>query len=235
MASVFDPVVLALDTSDARQARAWLQTMPELRRVKVGLQLYLAAGADFVRSLTAEGYWVFLDLKLHDIPNTVAKAVGEVCKLGVGLTTVHGMGGARMIEAAVAAKKDLGATTEIVAVTALTSHSEAEWRQLGFAVDIATSTQGLAEAAAKAGADGIVCSPHEVATMRQRLGRAARLVVPGIRLPGQDAGDQRRIATPAATLQAGASYLVVGRALTDAADIKAALAQLATDLGSPSA
>lgn len=228
--NILDPVVLALDTGDPAEARAWLGSLPAIRRVKVGLELYLAAGAGFVSDLIADGYWVFLDLKLHDIPHTVGRAMRELSGLGVGLTTVHALGGARMIEAARRARDEAGAATRIVAVTALTAHDPTEWRELGFADDIGDAARRLAVQAMAAGADGVVCSPLEVSILRAQLGADAVLVTPGIRLPGQAAGDQRRIASPGAARRDGATWLVIGRALTAAEDPAGALAAVAADL-----
>ncbi len=228
--NALDPVVLALDTGDPAEARAWLAALPAIRRVKVGLELYLAAGAGFVADLVADGYWVFVDLKLHDIPHTVGRATRELCRLGVGLTTVHALGGPRMIEAARAARDAAGAATHIVAVTALTAHDPEEWRGLGFADDIATAARRLAAQAMSAGADGVVCSPLEVSVLRAELGADAVLVTPGIRLPGQAAGDQRRIASPGTARRDGATWLVIGRALTAADDPATALAAVADEL-----
>lgn len=227
-----DSVILALDTSNADTARRWLGGFPEIRRIKIGLQLYLAGGRELVRRFVDDGYWIFLDLKLHDIPNTVARAIEEICDLGVQLTTVHGLGGPRMIEAARQARERAGSGLAIVAVTALTSHSDDEWRGLGFRDDLAQSALRLASGAWDAGAEGVVCSPHETRALREALGEKALLVVPGIRLPGQSSGDQRRIAGPGATRRAGATYLVMGRSLTDAESPQATLQALADDLGS---
>lgn len=229
LAEALDPVILALDTGDPAQARAWLEAMPALRRVKVGLELFLAAGFPFVEQLRAEGYWVFLDLKLHDIPNTVGRAMREVAAREVELATVHALGGPRMIEAARAAA---GAGTRIVAVTALTAHDAGEWRELGFADDIADSARRLARQAVDAGADGVVCSPLEVSVLRHDLGPEALLVTPGIRLADQQAGDQRRIATPGGAARDGADLLVIGRPLTGAEAPAAVLERIADDLAS---
>lgn len=225
-----DPVILALDTSDPVEAREWLALLPDIRRAKVGLQLYLAGGWNFVADLIADGIWVFLDLKLHDIPNTVAQATAEIVRRGVSLTTVHALGGARLIEAACEARDRVGGSTEIVAVTALTSHAPQEWRALGFDEPPDVGALRLARDAVAAGADGVVASPLEAAALRRSLGPAVRIVTPGVRLKGQDGGDQRRIATPAEALAAGATYLVVGRALTAAPDPVAAAAALAAEL-----
>lgn len=228
--SVFDPVILALDVATVAEAKALLGRFPQIKRVKVGLQLYLAAGRTFVATLVRQGYWVFLDLKLHDIPNTVAYAIETLVDLGVGLTTVHALGGTRMIEAAVAARDRCGALTRIAAVTVLTSHAPDEWQRLGMRANIEASALRLAKLAIAAGADGLVCSSNEVAMLRRQLGNKPWLVVPGIRLPGQATDDQRRVARPGATLAAGANFLVLGRALTASANAKNALQALRFDL-----
>jgi orotidine-5'-phosphate decarboxylase len=163
---------------------------------------------------------VFLDLKYHDIPNTVAGAVAAASRLGVTLADVHGLGGPAMMEAAAGARTDDG--TLLLAITVLTSHDEGTLAQIGLAGPIAEAVPRLARLAAASGMDGVVASPHEVALIREACGRDFLIVTPGIRPAGAAKGDQARLATPAAALAAGADYIVVGRPITAAADPAAA-------------
>ena len=171
----------------------------------------------------AHGSGVFLDLKLHDIPNTVAGAVAAVRELGVRFVTVHAGGGGAMLRAAVAAA---GVQVEVLAVTVLTHLGDEDLAELGIAGDVASRVDRLARLAHSCGCAGVVCSPHEVAALRVELPPPFLLVTPGVRPAGVAPGDQRRVATPAEAVAAGADYLVVGRALTAAADPRAALANL---------
>jgi len=224
-------VILALDRADPEAVEKLLAQYPDIHRVKVGLELFTAQGPQIVAQLKQRGLWVFLDLKLHDIPNTVASAVRAAVAHGVDLLTVHALGGSTMIEAAVKARDAANGALDIVAVTALTSHDAAQWRVVVRDETPADAVQRLADMAVAAGADGVVCSPHEVAALRTRLGSGPLAVVPGIRFGDVGAGDQRRAAGPAAALRAGASHLVVGRALTAAVDPPAAWQALVCALG----
>lgn len=218
--------ILALDLPSADQAFRLLDRLPGLRWVKVGSVLFTREGPELVRRLRERGLQVFLDLKWHDIPNTVAGAVRAALDLDVSLATVHALGGsAMMAEAARAAEGRL----PLVAVTVLTSHDEASLAGVlgrpGARAE--TEVPRLARLALEAGLAGVVCSPLETGTLRAALGSRALLVVPGIR-PAGPAGhdDQARTATPAAARSAGASYLVVGRPILSAADPAAALRQV---------
>jgi len=195
---------------------------PEL--AKVGLELFTAAGPDVVRALTARGRRVFLDLKLHDIPNTVKGAATAAARLGVDLLTVHAMGGAAMLSAAVEGVAQGGGKTRVIGVTVLTS-LEARAMPPGFAHPFHTEVVAarLAEVVESAGAHGIVCSASELAFVRQYLGRAVFAVTPGIRPRGGPAQDQARVTTVEEAVRAGSSVLVLGRAVTSAADPRAAL------------
>ncbi|HEU4453478.1 MAG TPA: orotidine-5'-phosphate decarboxylase, partial [Longimicrobium sp.] len=201
--------------------------------VKVGLQLFVAEGPAFVRSLRGRGYGVFLDLKLHDIPNTVAQAVRSAAALDVQLLTVHASGGAAMLRAARdAAGPAGGGGPALLGVTVLTSLSEGEvaeaWgRESVIAQDEVARLAGLAE---RCGLDGIVASVHELPVIREAVGDALRVLTPGIRLAGDDAGDQSRVATPAEAARLGSDYVILGRSVTAAADPAAALARALAEL-----
>jgi len=216
--------IVALDFPDAERAMTLVQVLDEkCRFYKVGSELFTASGADIVQWLRDTGCDVFLDLKFHDIPNTVAGAMRRVADMGVRLATVHASGGSKMMSAAVeAAGPDCG----VLAVTILTSLDDAT---LGEAwgrerVDVENEVLRLAELARSSGAHGIVCSGHAAEAVHARHGSALKLLVPGIRLPGEDPGDQSRVVTPAVAVSAGASYLVLGRAVTGARDPRAAMA-----------
>lgn len=219
-------LIVALDLP-AADARRLLDRLPEARWVKVGSILFTRDGPALVRELRARGLEVFLDLKWHDIPNTVAGAVESAAELGVAMATVHTLGGDAMMAAAARAGGD---RVGVVGVTVLTSHSRE-----GYAAATGREPQvvlldevaRLAGAALRAGLRGIVCSPLEVARVRARLGPAAWVVVPGIRRPGDATGDQVRTATPADAVRAGASHLVVGRPILQAPDPAAAFREMA--------
>jgi orotidine-5'-phosphate decarboxylase len=187
---------------------------------KIGSQLFTAAGPPLVSELVGRGERVFLDLKFHDIPNTVAGAIASAGRLGVSLVDIHGLGGRAMIEAAARAREGSGA--RLLAITILTSHDAATLGEIGLGGTVADSVQRLARLARDCGADGVVCSPHEVALIREACGLGFLIVTPGIRPAGAALGDQARAATPATALAAGADYLVVGRPITEAADPTAA-------------
>ena len=224
-----DRLIVALDVPTPEQA---LRLVDALRgRVgmfKVGSQLFSAAGPEFVRALTGSDEKVFLDLKYHDIPNTVAGAVGAAARLGVSLVDVHALGGRAMLEAAVGALPALGA--RLLAITVLTSHAEETLAELGLAGSIAAAVQRLARLARSAGADGVVASPHEVPLIREACGRDFLVVTPGIRPAGARAGDQHRLATPRAAVEAGADYVVVGRPILEAPDPAAAAERIVDEL-----
>jgi orotidine-5'-phosphate decarboxylase len=183
---------------------------------KVGSQLFTAAGPQFVREIVERGEGVFLDLKFHDIPNTVARAAEAGAALGVSLLDVHALGGARMIEEAVRAVA--GSGTRLLAITILTSHDEPALRRVGIEGPIPQAVRRLALLARDAGAHGVVASPHEVRAVREVCGEAFLVVTPGIRPARAAVDDQARAATPLAALAAGASHLVVGRPITQADD-----------------
>ena len=218
--------IIALDVASAAEAHRLLDRLPHAEWVKVGLQLYTAAGPDAVRELRERGLRVFLDLKLLDIPNTVAGAVASAAELGAELLTVHASGGRGMMEAA--AKSAAGGDLRLLAVTVLTSFSaqqlEEAWGRED--VDVEGEVVRLARVAADAGVGGVVASVHEAAAIRRQSGGRLRVLCPGIRLPGDAANDQVRVATPAAAVAAGADYLVIGRTVTAAASPSEAFDQV---------
>ncbi len=216
-----DRLIVALDVPKADDARTLVERLAgKVGLFKIGSQLFTAAGPGFVREVVGRGEKVFLDLKFHDIPNTVAGAVSSASRLGVSLVDVHGLGGRAMLEAAVGALPAMG--TRLLAVTILTSHDEDSLEQIGVNGSVHESVRRLAELARDAGLDGVVASPHEAALIREACGTDFLIVTPGIRPTGAAAGDQVRAATPATALAAGADYLVIGRPITAAEDPGAA-------------
>lgn len=223
--------IVALDVPNAAEADSLLESLgPTADFVKVGSELFTAEGPRFVRHLRAERRDVFLDLKWHDIPNTVAGAVAAARDAGVAMATVHTLGGVEMMRAARAAAGD---ELELVGVTVLTSHDDASFaRVVGRrGVKAGAEVLRLAETAATAGLAGIVCSPREARVVRERLGPAARLVVPGIRRSADAPDDQRRTASAAEAVRDGATHLVVGRPITTAAEPADVLAELMREGG----
>ncbi len=214
-------LIVALDVPQEALAMVLVDGLAgEVGMFKVGSQLFTAAGPDVVRGIVARGERVFLDLKFHDIPNTVAGAVASAAQLGVSLLTVHGLGGKAMLEAAAGAIPALG--TRLLAITVLTSHDARSLDEVGVGRPLDDEVRELALLARSAGIDGVVASPHEVPLLREACGKDLLIVTPGIRPAGARAGDQARAATPAAALAAGADYLVVGRPITEANDPAAA-------------
>lgn len=215
-----DRVIVALDQPDTEAAMACARALQgEARWVKVGMTLFYREGPAAVRAMKELGFDVFVDLKLHDIPHQVEGAARELARLGVGMLTVHAGGGAPMMEAAVrgacaGAEEACVPRPAVIAVTVLTSMDPDTLASVGVPDEPAEQVAGLAALARTAGVDGIVCSPQEAAAMRALLGPSALIVTPGVRPPGADAGDQSRIATPAAAIEAGASHLVIGRPIT---------------------
>lgn len=215
-------IIVALDLPGRDEALRWLDRAPGLRWVKVGSVLFTREGPSFVRELLGRGLEIFLDLKWHDIPNTVAGAVEGARELGVAMATIHTLGGSEMMRAAaVAAGPKLG----VVGVTVLTSHSaEGYATAMGRGAVVAEEeVRRLARGAMSAGLRGVVCSPHEVAAVRPLVPASGWIVVPGIRREGEAAGDQARVAAPADAVRAGATHLVVGRPLLQASEPAAAV------------
>lgn len=220
-------VVVALDTEDLGQFEQWCALFgPRVGMLKVGLQAFVRWGGEAVEHATAYSR-VFLDLKLHDIPATVAGAVDSAAGLGASWLTVHAAGGPAMLEAAVDAA---AGRVQILAVTVLTSLDETAAELLDWPGSLADRVSRWAALAAEQGCAGVVASPHETARLRSELAHDFLLVVPGIRPAGSDAGDQRRVATPARALEDGADAVVIGRPLTRAADPERALEALAREL-----
>jgi orotidine-5'-phosphate decarboxylase len=225
-------LIVALDVPNiARIAPLVEQMPPEVTYFKVGLELFVAGGPDGLRPLRDRGMRIFLDLKLHDIPRTVARAVRAAARHGVTMLTVHAGGGRAMLAAAAQAAAELGPDAPaLVAVTTLTSLDQNDLNDLGIARALAEHTHALGQMAIDSGIDGLVCSPLEVGEFRRRLGPAPLLVTPGIRSSGDAVGDQKRIATPRMAVDAGASCLVVGRPIVEAADPGRAARQILNEM-----
>jgi orotidine-5'-phosphate decarboxylase len=225
--------VAALDVPSPDEARRLVDLLAgAVGMFKVGSQLFTEAGPAFVRELRARGEQVFLDLKYHDIPNTVAGAVARAAELGVSLLTVHALGGRAMLEAARAARA--GAPTRILAITVLTSHTDRDLLELGLSGPAADHVSRLARLAREAGVDGVVASPHEIERVRSAVAGPFLVVTPGIRPADAERGDQARVATPGAAVAAGADYIVVGRPILKAADPRKAAEDIVRSLTSAS-
>lgn len=214
------PVVVALDYSDKDKALAFVDRIdPRDCRLKVGKEMFTLFGPQFVRALQQRGFDIFLDLKFHDIPNTAAHAVAAAADLGVWMVNVHASGGARMMTAAREALLPFGKDAPLlIAVTVLTSMEAGDLQDLGVTLSPADYALKLAALTQRCGLDGVVCSAQEAVRMKQERGQAFRLVTPGIRPAGSDAGDQRRIMTPQEAKAAGVDYMVIGRPVTQSAD-----------------
>jgi len=224
-------IIVALDYADAASALALVERLdPSLCRLKVGKELFTVAGPELVRALVARRFEVFLDLKFHDIPNTVAAACRAAAGLGVWMMNVHASGGRRMMTAAQEALADLPQRPLLIAVTVLTSMSAEDLGEVGVADAPADQVLRLARLTQACKLDGVVCSAQEASMLRADLGHDFRLVTPGIRPAGADTGDQRRVMTPVEALRAGATDLVIGRPITAAADPLAALKQIQSDI-----
>ncbi len=226
-------LIVALDTTEVGVAAGWAGLVaPHCGMLKVGLEFFLAHGAAGVRAVSEAGRPLFLDLKLHDIPNTVAGGVRAVLPLRPAMLTVHASGGGAMLEAARrAAEGGGGARPALLAVTVLTSLDAAALYAVGVSGGPRQQVLRLARLALAAGADGVVCSAHEVAALRDALGGGPVLVVPGIRPKGVDAGDQARVMTPGEAVAAGADWIVVGRPVTGAGNPGEAAAAIAAAAG----
>lgn len=225
-------IIIALDYPSAETANVLLgQLDPARCRLKVGKELFTATGPAFVSKLVQQGFDVFLDLKFHDIPNTVAKACQAAAELGVWMLNVHALGGGRMLAAAREAINSASHQPLLIAVTILTSMGSEELEQIGLAGDAKQHVKHLAHLAQAAGIDGVVCSPQEVAMLRKHMPPSFKLVTPGIRPKGAVIGDQTRIMTPAEAMTAGSDYLVIGRPITQQPDPMAALAAIEKDIG----
>ena len=220
-------VIVALDYADAKSAMALVDRLePSACKVKVGKELFTAVGPVFVATMAQRGFDIFLDLKFHDIPNTVAQACKAAAQLGVWMINVHALGGRAMMTAAREAIDSVPRKPNLIAVTVLTSMAEPDLHEVGINMSPLVETMKLAVLAEDCGLDGVVCSAHEAAAIRDRLGNRFLRVTPGIRLPEDSAGDQKRVMTPQIAIESGASYLVIGRSVTRAADPLAVLARI---------
>lgn len=226
-------LILALDVPTRAAAAPILrQLRGQLRWVKVGLQLFTAYGPNYVREVAGMGFNVFLDLKLHDIPQTVAKAVESLAPLPISMLTLHCAGGAEMMRAALAAQQKHNPELRLLGVTVLTSMDSAGLGEIGVASPSAEQVVRLGQLAAGAGLRGLVCSPLEVTLLRAQLPAGMQFITPGIRPAGAAGGDdQKRVMTPAEAAQAGSSYIVVGRPILQAADPAAAARAILAELG----
>ena len=215
-ASLRDRLIVALDVPTSREATGLVGQIGDAAGIyKIGLQLFTAEGPGLVRELVGSGRKVFLDLKLHDIPNTVGHAVKCAVELGVSMLTIHGSGGSAMLRAA--ADAAAGRIT-LLAVTVLTSMTDEDLAEVGIGGRVIDQALRLAALERNTGLGGVVASPREAAQLRQRLGEGFAIVTPGIRPAGAESNDQQRIATPSAAIAAGASHIVVGRPITHATD-----------------
>jgi len=224
-------IIVALDYPDADSALELVQRLtPQLCRLKVGKELFTRAGPALVERLSAAGFEVFLDLKYHDIPNTVAAACAAAADMGVWMVNVHALGGRRMMEAA---RERLEGRTErplLIGVTVLTSMAQEDLAEIGLAGNPEQNVGRLAALARDAGLDGVVCSPLEARGLKAQLGKEFLLITPGVRPAAAGADDQRRVMTPTQALAAGSDYLVIGRPITAAADPLQALTTITKEL-----
>ena len=212
-------LIVALDVSSAAAARKIVAAVGDSAfTYKVGMQLYTAEGPSIVRELVASGRRVFLDLKYHDIPNTVGAAVREAVQLGVSMLTVHASGGGKMLRAAAEAAASPAASPLVLAVTVLTSLDDSDLNKLGVRGNVVDQVLRMAALALSNGCKGVVASAHEASSLREELGRDFAIVTPGVRPAGSGHADQVRVVTPAEAVASGATYIVVGRPITEAAD-----------------
>ncbi len=221
------PIIIALDVESAGEARALVTRLGDsVSFYKVGMELYAAAGMEFVRELVGQGRQVFLDMKFYDIGETVKRAVAQVARSGVSFLTVHGSGA--VMRAAVEGRGD--SQLKLLAVTVLTSFDEADLADLGYPCPVRDLVALRVRKAMEAGVDGLVCSPLEVAEVRRMTGPRAILVTPGVRSAGAGRGDQKRVATPAEATRDGANYLVIGRQVTRAEDPRAEVLRICDEI-----
>lgn len=222
-----DPLIVALDLESAIEARTLIQALgPSCSFYKVGMELYAAAGMEFVRELLADGHRVFLDMKFYDIGETVKRAVAQAARSGVTFLTIHGS--RAVMQAAMAGKGE--AQLKLLAVTVLTSFDETDLKDLGYPCPVADLVDLRVKNAMSCGIPGIVCSPLDVARVRKIAGAEMILVTPGVRSAGASTGDQKRVATPREALQNGANYLVIGRQVTRAASPRAEMEGIREEL-----
>jgi orotidine-5'-phosphate decarboxylase len=227
-----NPVFAALDTTDLDYALHLAERVrPHVGGLKLGLEFLSAHGPEGLKAFAGFGLPIFADTKFHDIPNTVAGAVKAIAGLGVGIVNVHAAGGEAMLKAALDAARTVNPNTKVIAVTVLTSLSDADLDAVGQATPAADQVLRLATLARNCGLDGVVCSAHEIGRLRAALGPGFQLVVPGIRPVGAALGDQKRVMGPAEAMAAGASHLVIGRPITAAPDPEIAARDIAVSLG----
>ena len=233
MNAAHDPkIIIALDYPEAAPALALVDKLqPSLCRLKVGKELFTATGPVLLEQLMRRGFEIFLDLKFHDIPNTTAQACKAAAGLGVWMVNVHALGGRKMMEAARDAVAQAARPPKLIAVTVLTSMAQQDLAELGIDATPAGMVQRLAQLARDSGLDGVVCSAQEAALLRKQCGDGFCLVTPGIRPAQTGLDDQSRVMTPQAALQAGSSYLVIGRPITRAADPLQTLLDINQELG----
>jgi orotidine-5'-phosphate decarboxylase len=231
-----NPIICAVDTPDVVKAAALAgELRGSVGALKLGLEYFTANGVRGVQSIASSQFPIFLDLKFHDIPNTVAKAIAATAGIDTFMMTVHTAGGRAMLQAAIDASMEVAATTGkdrplIVGVTVLTSLDQDDLLMVGVRDHLDEQVKRLADLAQSAGLDGVVCSPHEIALLRKQCGVDFALVVPGIRPEGSDAGDQKRVMTPKEAMEQGADYLVIGRPITGAKNPKQAAQEILKSL-----
>ena len=224
-------IIIALDFSSEKQVLDFIAPLdPVMCKLKVGKELFTLAGPGLVRQLIDKGFDVFLDLKFHDIPNTVARACKVAADMGVWMLNVHALGGRNMLLAAREALEGTENRPLLIAVTILTSMGQQDLTEIGLTGNPEDNVLRLASLTKDAGLDGVVCSSREVTSLRQVQGKAFTLVTPGIRPAGSEAGDQKRIMTPTDAIQAGSDYLVIGRPITQAADPVQTLKTINTEI-----
>lgn len=231
MTSANERLIVALDVPTSAKAQEIVSQLGEtVRLYKVGMQLYTAEGPRIVQELVSSGKKVFLDLKYHDIPNTVASAVRQAAELGVSMLTVHASGGAKMLAAAADASRSARQRLDVLAVTVLTSMAQEDLAQTGVRDSVLDQVVRLGAMAVGAGCSGVVSSAHEVKALRAKLGNDFLAVTPGVRPAGTAHGDQARVVAPAEAITAGATHIVVGRPITGAGDPHAAARQILEEI-----
>lgn len=225
------PILVALDYPDMAQAMAMAERLdPSICRVKVGKELFTRCGPAIIEALQKKDFQVFLDLKFHDIPNTTANAVAVAAELGVWMVNVHASGGRRMLEACVDRLSTYSQRPLLIGVTVLTSMQREDLQGIGLDASPIAHVERLAALSKQAGLDGVVCSSHEVSSLKLALGEQFKLVTPGIRPLDAALGDQKRVMTPAQALASGSDYLVIGRPITQANDPDKALRNILAEL-----
>ena len=229
MTNVADKIIVALDVPTKEKALGLVKQLRDrISFFKIGLQLYTAEGPEIVRAVLATGAKVWLDIKLHDIPNTVARAVESASHLGVHMLTIHLSGGSEMIRAAIAARAN---NMLLLGVTVLTSATEQTLREVGIPGTVEDQVLRLAKLGVEAGIDGVVASPHEIRKLRTEFGNKIKIAVQGIRPTWAEPGDQKRFMTPSEALEAGADYIGIGRPITAHRDPREAVAKILKEIG----